>query len=240
MLGGPAHGARECLPRMVRRYARLLWAVSLLALVLVPSIGRDTAHPYESAQPVTEPRLFGEGIFSTRFDEFGLAFTRDGNTAFFNRGVPHSNLYVIMTSSFRSGRWTEPEVAPFSGQFWDFDCVFSPDGSRAFFGSDRPVPGHPKDDQDFDIWMVEKTSKGWSEPRHLDEAVNSGEDETFASAAANGTLYFVSGRDGGRQHLAIYRSRFVDGKYQPAEKLKGPVNDAENWSLEVPALADVA
>ena len=189
--------------------------------------------PYALDHPITEPRLFGEGVISTPFDEFGLTFTPDGQTAFFNRSVPRSNLYFICTSTFRNGRWSEPQVAPFSGQYWDFDAVLSPDGTRMFFGSDRPIPGRTRPDQDFNIWMVEKTAKGWSEPRPLDPAVNSDEDETFASVAANGTLYFVSGRDGGRAHLAIYRSKLVDGKYQPAEKLESPVNSPENWSLEV-------
>ena len=54
--------------------------------------------------------------------------------------------------------------------------------------------------------------------------MNSEGDETFASAATNGTLYFVSGRGGGRDKLAIYRSKLVNGKYQAAEKLPGPVN----------------
>ena len=182
---------------------------------------------------MSEPRMFAEGVISTPFDEFGLTFSNDGRTAFFNRSVPRSNLYFICTSAYRNGRWSEPEVASFSGRYWDFDAVVSPDGSRMVFASDRPVPGHPKADQDFDIWMVEKTGTGWSEPRHLDDAVNSGEDETFASLAANGTLYFVSGREGGRAHLAIYRSKLVNGRYQAAEKLKGEVNSPDNWSLEV-------
>lgn len=202
-----------------------------IGAALIP--GSSARHPYAPAEPVTDPTLFGEGVISTPFDEFGLAFTTDGYTAFFNRSVPRSNLYFICTSTFRNGRWTEPEVAPFSGQYWDFDAVVSPDGSRIFFGSDRPVPGKTKRDQDFDIWMVEKTTRGWSEARHVEGDVNSGEDETFASAAANGTLYFVSGREGGRAHLAIYRSKLVDGVYQKAEKLKGAVNNPENWSLEV-------
>lgn len=211
----------------------ILATVALTLGCLAPLLSTESLPPYAATQPVMEPKLFGEGVISTPFDEFGLAFSRDGNTAFFNRSVPRSNLYVIFTTAFRSGKWTEPEVAPFSGQYWDFDPVVSPDGSKIFFGSDRPVPGHPKEDQDFDIWMIEKTAQGWSEARHLDDAVNSGEDETFASAASNGTLYFISGREGGRAHFAIFRSKLVNGKYQPAEKLKGPVNDAENWSLEV-------
>ncbi len=215
--------------------SRVRWlfiaACVLVCIVSVP--GGGDPHPYASDQPITEPKLFGEGVISTPFDEFGLAFSQDGRTAFFNRSVPRSNLYFICTSTFRGGSWSEPEVAPFSGQYWDFDAVLSPGGSRIFFGSDRPVPGRSKRDKDFDIWMVEKTSGGWSEARHVSAAINSDEDETFASAAANGTLYFVSGREGGREHLAIYRSRLVDGAYQTPEKLKGPVNDPENWSLEV-------
>lgn len=212
------------------------WMLSVAALVgcvLVLAQAKIGTHPYASDQPITEPKLFQEGIISTHFDEFGLAFSRDGHSLFFNRSVPRSNLYVILSSTYRNGRWTEPEVAPFSGRYWDFDAVFSADGSEVFFGSDRPVPGHPKEDQDFDIWAIHRTANGWSDPEHLDSAVNSGQDETFASSSANGTLYFISGREGGREHLAIYRSRLVGGKYTEAEKLKGPVNDPENSSLEV-------
>ena len=141
-------------------------------------------------------------------------FTNDGHTVFFNRSVPRSNLYFICTSTFRDGHWTAPEVAPFSGRYWDFDAVVSPDGSQMFFSSDRPVPGRTKTDQDFDIWVMDKKGAAWGEPRHVDDTVNSDADETFASVAANGTLYFVSGREGGRAHLALYRSRLLNGHYQ--------------------------
>jgi Tol biopolymer transport system component len=188
--------------------------------------------PYAMAEAVTVPRLFAEGVISTPFDEFGSAFARDGRTVFFTRSVPRSNVYVICQSGFRNGRWSDPEVAPFSGQYWDFDPVISPDGSKLFFASDRPAPGEPRKDKDFDIWEVDKTTSGWDRPKHLDANVNSGEDETFASAAANGTLYFVSGREGGRAHLAIYRSKPQGSGYGAPEKLKGPINDAENSSLE--------
>ncbi|HLK67702.1 MAG TPA: hypothetical protein VKU19_29930 [Bryobacteraceae bacterium] len=194
--------------------------------------------PYGSPTPITEPRLFAEGVISTPFDEFGAAFGLDGRTVFFSRSVPRSNMYTICLSQFSHGRWSQPRVAPFSGRYWDFDPVFSPDGRKLFFSSDRPVPGQPKADQDFDIWVVEQTAKGWSAPQHLNANVNSDQDETFASVAANGTLYFTSARDGGREHIAIYRSRLIDGAYAPAEKLKGTVNSPENGSLEVVVAPD--
>ncbi len=227
---GAGHGSRSGVPRMVA-ISRIIPVAVVVCGLLLPA--QRSAPPYASDQPITEPKLFQEGIISTRFDEFGLAFSHDGRSLFFNRSVPRSNLYAILTSTFSNGRWTEPEVAPFSGQYWDFDAVFSPDGSKVFFGSDRPVPGRPKPDQDFEIWMLNRTPAGWSDPVHLNDAVNSDQDETFASSAANGTLYFISGREGGREHLAIYRSKLVDGKYAAAEKLQGPVNDPENSSLEV-------
>ena len=221
------------MPRMVNDGIRA--ACGLIALLCAAwAIGAAPAlAPYASPERITEPKLFAENIISTPFDEFGLAFTADGRSAFFNRSVPRHNLYFICTSTFRDGRWSEPTVAPFSGRYWDFDAVLSPDGSRMVFSSDRPVPGRTKADQDFDLWMIEKIGPGWSEPRHLDDTVNSPEDEPFASIAANGTLYFVSGREGGRAHLAIYRSKLENGHYGPPEKLKGPVNEPENWSLEV-------
>src|SRR5215813_8680432 len=97
---------------------------ALLPIALTLLIAERLAlHPYASDQPITEPKLFAEGVISTPFDEFGLDFSADGHTAFFNRSVPRSNLYTICMSSFRNGRWTDPEVAPFSGKYWDFDPV---------------------------------------------------------------------------------------------------------------------
>jgi hypothetical protein len=218
------------LPHVATSVSAGLIAAGAVAL-LCAAIEAETP-PYATPEPVTEPKLFAEGIISTPFDEFGSTFTRDGRTVFFTRSVPRSNVYVICRSDFRDGRWTEPEVAPFSGQYWDFDPVISPDGSKMFFASDRPAPGEHKKDKDFDIWEVDETSSGWGRPTHLDANVNSGEDETYASAAANGTLYFVSGREGGRAHLAIYRSKPHGGRYGPPEKLTGAINDAENSSLE--------
>jgi hypothetical protein len=49
--------------------------------------------------------------------------------------------------------------------------------------------------------------------------VNDGFNQVFASIASSGNLYFASSRKTG--NYDIYRSRFVDGNYQPAEDL-GP------------------
>jgi hypothetical protein len=190
---------------------------------------RGAAPPYAVDGPLTEPRIFAPGIVSTTDDEFGGAFTKDGRTVYFNRSVLRHYLYVICESHFVDGKWTKPEVAPFSGLYRDSDPVISPDGERLFFVSDRPVNGKPK--TDFDIWSVSRKGEGWGEPVHLDAPVNGDSGEYFASAAANGTLYFSSDRAGGKGGLDIYRSRLVDGKYTEPENLGDAVN-TPGWELD--------
>lgn len=94
------------------------------------------------------------------------------------RRISHRTMYrlaILVTNiliwRFENGRWRTPEVAPFSGRYSDADPFFTPDGSRFYFISNRPVVG--KSQPDLDIWMIEKTGAGWSEPKNLDAPVAS-------------------------------------------------------------------
>jgi Tol biopolymer transport system component len=170
--------------------------------------------------PTNHPGIFGEGVISTRDDEFGGTFTPEGKTCFFSKSVLKFYLDVICFSQYQDGRWQQPQVAPFSGVYRDFDPVLSPDGTKMIFTSSRPVTGIAE--MDYNIWMVKKTATGWSEPIALDTTINSRYNEHFASIAANGNIYFSSDRPGaigGEGDADIYRSRFVGGKYMPAEHL---------------------
>jgi len=182
--------------------------------------------------PASGPRLWGEGVVSTRDDEFGAQLVpslpggREGDTVFFDRTVPRSQLYTIHVSHRTGGRWSQPEVAPFSGTWRDSDPVLSADGRRIFFVSDRPRQDKPV--KDFDIWYVERTTTsmttGWSEARHLDGPPNSEGSEYFASTTRDGTLYFSSNRPGSKGPIDIWRSRLVDGRYAEPENLGDAVN----------------
>jgi Tol biopolymer transport system component len=170
--------------------------------------------------PVNHPGIFAEGVISTRDDEFGGTFTPDGKTCFFSKSVLKFYLDVICFTQYKDGRWQQPQVAPFSGVYRDFDPILSPDGTKMVFTSSRPVTGTAE--TDYNIWMVTKTAAGWSEPSPLDTTINSKYNEHFASIAANGNIYFSSDRPGaigGDGDADIYRSKFVDGKYLPAEHL---------------------
>jgi len=229
------------------RFARALAGAALAVIAASPfassrpAKGAAVEHaPYAADGPLTEARLFGEGVFSTRLDEVGITFTPDGRTAYFAVQAPATGspvISVICVSRFENGAWTKPEVAPFSGRDSDAYPSVSPDGSKLFFVSRRPVEPNGPAKRDFDIWYVEKTSAGWGEPKRLESPVNGPAQEFSPSAAADGTLYFTSTRQGGRGSFDVYRSRLMGGKYADPENLGEAVN-GEAAELDVAVAPD--
>ena len=172
---------------------------------------------------ISEPTIFADGVISTRDYETSITFSPDGNTAYFVKATPDLSFRVILVSRLEKGRWTTPEVAPFSGEYSDTDPCFSPDGTKLYFASRRPIEGTtPK--ADLDLWMVEKTSTGWSEPRHLNAPVNTESQETSPSITTDGTLYFASNRAGGKGSFDIYRSKLTGGNYGAPENAGDAIN----------------
>jgi len=202
---------------MTRRMAALL-AAALLSIA-VSSFAADVA---------PSPQMIGEGILSTPEDELGANLTADGKTIYFERSIPPHYLYVLYESHLVGGKWSQPEVLPFSGRYRDTDPVLSPDGKTLLFASDRPVGG--VDRHHFYIWQARKTEKGWSDAEMLSGPVNNGFNQVFCSIARNGNLYFASSRKGGGYDM--YRSRLVNGKYQDAEDLGPNLNDPSIWTFE--------
>ena len=67
------------------------------------------------------------------------------------------------------------------------------------------------------IWIAERTGGEWSEARLLGPPISTEANEFFPSLTHDDTLYFTRGEDA--ENAAIYRSRFVDGRYGPVERL---------------------
>lgn len=182
--------------------------------------------PYYYKDSLKEPVLFAEGVISTSDDEFGGTFSPDGKTCYFSKSVLRFYIDVICYSEYKDGKWQTPQVAPFSGEYRDFDPVLSPDGTKMVFTSNRPVNGAMR--PDYDIWMVQKNNSGtWSEPIHLDSTINSSYDEHFASISSNGTIYFSSNRPGalgGEGDADFYFSKPENGHYGPAVHLLDSVS----------------
>jgi Tol biopolymer transport system component len=88
----------------------------------------------------------------------------------------------------------------------------------------RPVDEASPPREDWDLWAVDRTESGWSKPRNLGAPVNTDSAEVYPSVAADGTLYFSSGRPGGLGKNDIYRSRVIDGVFTDPENLGEAIN----------------
>lgn len=177
--------------------------------------------------PPAEATVFSDGVISDANEQWRITFTPDGATAYFAESpffFPITRQAFIYVSHRVDGAWTTPELAPFSGVYSDMDPFLSPDGERLYFSSIRPVDGQPR--ADLELWMVERTAEGWSEPIHLGPEVNTADDELYASASADGTLYWASGPPAplpGR-HFDIYRAERSGDGFAPREALGPEIN----------------
>jgi Tol biopolymer transport system component len=173
------------------------------------------------------PQVFAPGSISDQNEQWRITFTPDGRTAYFaesEKFFPFTRKATIYTSTLADGAWSVPVVAPFSGVHSDIDPFVTPDGRRLYFSSIRPVNGAPRND--IDIWMVERTSQGWSDPIHLGPEVNSPDDELYPSASGDGTIYFASGppAPSAGKHYDIFRARPTGKGFSAREVLSGAIN----------------
>jgi len=168
--------------------------------------------------PGAKPELFASGILGSL-----PTFSPDGQEVFWQARMKDAGRAAIFTASVKDGIWQPAEVASFSGEFEDAYPTLSPDGKRLYFASHRPDTGQTPIDY-WRIWFTERSGSNWSLPALLDAAVNSG---NAPSVTETGTLYFASGRDGGKGKFDIYRAQYQNGRYMVAENLGDSVNTAD-------------
>lgn len=204
--------------------------LAAIALVLV-ALGCTTARQTSNSQAgaaVTSEKLkkLAEGVISTG-EDYGPTFTPDGQTVYFARRINGRRSASIYVSRVEQGKWSAPQVAEFSGQFYDVEPFITPDGSKLFFASRRPVDGTTPN-KEFDLWVMEKQPNGWGTPQHLPAPINSDGYENYPSVSRDGTLYFGSSRDGGQGKVDLYRAKLVNGTYSQIENLGAPINTASS------------
>ena len=193
-----------------------------------PAIPPPPAGPYVGQPlPGDEPALFAPGIVSTALYTRDIAMTPDGREIYFSVSTGGYTYSAIAVTRLVDGRWTPPEVAPFSADAtykYGEPCI-TPDGRQFFFASSRPAGGGPPREHDWDLWVMDRAGDGWGEPRNLGAPVNSPVGEFFPSVTRDGTLYFTrTDHEAGTNF--IYRARRSDDGYAEPEKLPAPVNGA--------------
>jgi WD40-like Beta Propeller Repeat len=182
--------------------------------------------PYDSAKPLPRATLFAPGNISTGDYDSHVTFTPEGREIYFLKLAPNFSRWSIFVSRYKDGSWSQPEVAPFSGQYQDADPYITADGKHFYFISDRPVEAGGERQSHHDIWVMDKMDSGWSAPRHLPAPVNNDADSYYPIVLKNGTLYFGSERGDSRGLGDIYRAvPQKDGSYA-VENLGPPVNSS--------------
>ncbi|MBN1827534.1 MAG: ankyrin repeat domain-containing protein, partial [Deltaproteobacteria bacterium] len=182
--------------------------------------------------PADVPILFAPGIIASVWGlHSSLAFSPDGNQLYWapmidQPGQPYSR-GVIYCMERINKRWTPPQVAPFSGKSEgsDGEPFFSPNGARLYFNSNRPNPGQGGQTKE-NIWYVEKTMHGWSEPKAVDQVINHKSMHWQFSVDNAGNLYFASDDAGGFGMQDIYCAMYKNGKYENPVNLGETINTA--------------
>jgi hypothetical protein len=173
--------------------------------------------PYLGQKPPGKtPQLFAPGIVSTGMDDLNAVFNADGGEFFFAVKLPMRGRHVMLTMKQERGRWSAPTMLPFSGRYNDADPALSPDGKTLYFASSRPLSAGAEE-KDWDIWAVDRTGRGWGQPKRLDAPVNTPAMEVYPSIAGNGTLYFSSSRPVGTKAGGIFRAAPAAGLYPNVE-----------------------
>jgi WD40-like Beta Propeller Repeat len=201
-------------------------ATGLGVVVASESVPTESAYLGESL-PGFEPRLFAPGIVNTGLTTRDVAITPDGREIYFCQVAAGFSHAVICVTRWDGERWTEPEVAPFSGssKWVDLEPAISPDGEQFFFYSTRPISEGSEGDQD--LWVMDRIEDGWGTARPVGAPVNSADPEFFPSVTDEGSLLFSRADPATRIH-SVYLSRLVDGVYQEPELLPEAVNAGRN------------
>ena len=153
------------------------------------------------AEFVSAAERLAEDIFGVNTGDYGIAFAPDGDTVFFTRTIPGESGEAIFFTRRGDEGWSEPQIAPFSGEFSDKEPFVSPDGGRLYFASNRPINGGAAS-SDTDIWYVGRNRGEWGEPVHV-AAASSEFDDGYPAVAADGTLVFARGDAEGNVDLWI-------------------------------------
>jgi len=186
----------------------------------------STAKAQQASQPQQlQARLFAPGIISTGMYERDGALSPDGQTFYYTLRY-RRDMAGIAHSKKVKGTWGEPQMASFSGEYYDLEPVFHPDGKRLFFVSNRPVD-ETDSTGDFNIWYVTLTPNGWSEPVNPGPPLNRKGNEFYPSFTRDGSLYFTAEREHTHGGEDLYVCDYDGSRYMPPRNLGDSINTSK-------------
>ena len=179
--------------------------------------------PYLGQKPPgMTPELFAPGIITTDISEGCSGWGNDMEYFIFQRWIDRKPRLYIMNQN--NGVWSVPELLPFVDKYQVGDFTIAPDGKTLVFASNIFIDEIGTEGEGGNIWIVEKTDTGWTEPKHIGLEINTKYHDSYPCLTANGNLYFFSRRPGGYGDSDLYMSEYVDGEYQVPVNLGPKLN----------------
>jgi outer membrane protein OmpA-like peptidoglycan-associated protein/tetratricopeptide (TPR) repeat protein len=172
------------------------------------------------------------GNINTAYHESSIAITSDDSTLYFTRvnlkkrdklnpdkeGTTRLTLYKATRNP--NGRWIDITRLPFNDdRFSTGHPALSPDNKKLYFISDRDG-GYGGTD----IYYVDITPNGYSQPVNLGPLVNTQGREMFPHVSSSNELYFSSDGFVGIGLLDVFKTNYLNDKDARVENLGAPVN----------------
>ncbi len=141
--------------------------------------------------------------------ESKIAFSPDRKEIYFEVVKIENNeaSYRIYYTQYINNKWTEQAEFPLSSNSNVSNPFMSVDGKRLYFNKDG------------DIWMIERTIEGWSEPQLLPSPINSTSMEISYVETTDGYAYISSKRPDGFGGIDNWRIKRLSDQSLQAENL---------------------
>lgn len=161
--------------------------------------------------PGTTPKIFAPGIVSTKeHHEFSCTFSPDGKEFYFNRNMQ------IMVCKWEEGSWTVPEPVKFTGNYRAHEPYITHDNKYLYFGSMRPNPDFPDEEQPYGIWRIERTGQGWSNPSYIGFGM-------YVTVTNNNIIYLTDIRGKSHSEQGIAKTTMINDHFGELIRQKGGV-----------------
>lgn len=170
----------------------------------------------------------------TQFHEGPCSFSSDGSELFFTRsnlkggvGVNNENNEVqlkIYSAIKGAEDWEQITELPFNNdEYAVAHPAISEEGDYMIFASNMPY-GYGG----MDLYVVNRQSGTWSEPKNLGPGINTRGNEIFPWLHPDGYLIFSSDGHAGKGGLDLFISRFDNGKANGLQHLDAPFNSKKD------------
>lgn len=171
--------------------------------------------------PGNEPKIFAPDIVTTS-EHSSISTSSDGKEMYWGS---EGNIWM---TKLQKGKWIMPEIVSFSrNDKIHLDVPFlSPDNRKMFFTLQPSNDSQSRNDAQ--IWFVERTADGWSEPQSVGSKVNSTKLRWQFSVSNSGTIYFSGLKEDGFGGDDIYYSQLLNGEYTEPINLGSTINSENN------------